>query len=188
MDSILIVSGTKKGEEYLREMISACLRASINRAESGSETRRMLLNEDFDYIFINTPLKDEFGHELALKCAESAAAVMMIVKNELADSLSAKVESSGVFVLPKPVSRPFFYQSVRLMTSLHTRLMGMKRENVLLQQKIEEIRLIDRAKCTLMQYLKFTEAQAHHYIEKQAMDLRLTKKDIAQSILQTYED
>ena len=65
--------------------------------------------------------------------------------------------------------------------------MGLRNENFKLQSKIEEIRLVNRAKCVLIQYLKLTEPQAHRYIEKQAMDTRQTKKDVAEKILKTYE-
>ena len=47
--------------------------------------------------------------------------------------------------------------------------------------------MVDRAKCILIQYLNMTEPQAHRYIEKQAMDLRVSRREIAQGILQTYE-
>ncbi|MBO5438043.1 MAG: ANTAR domain-containing protein, partial [Thermoguttaceae bacterium] len=36
----------------------------------------------------------------------------------------------------------------------------------------------DRAKCVLIEYLNMTEADAHRYIEKQAMDLRRSKRDL----------
>ena len=49
------------------------------------------------------------------------------------------------------------------------------------------MRLVDRAKCTLVQYLGFTEAQAHRYLEKQAMDMRMTRREVAEEILRTYE-
>ena len=52
--------------------------------------------------------------------------------------------------------------------------------------QIEEIRLVDRAKCALIQYLSFTEQQAHRHIEKQAMDMHITK-EVALGILKTYE-
>lgn len=51
-----------------------------------------------------------------------------------------------------------------------------------------EARLIERAKEVLMEYLKMTEAQAHRYIEKQAMDMRITRREVAESILKTYEN
>ncbi|MGB4438219.1 MAG: ANTAR domain-containing protein, partial [Sedimentibacter sp.] len=53
--------------------------------------------------------------------------------------------------------------------------------------KIEEIRIVTRAKCVLIQYLNMTENQAHRYIEKQAMDMRTTREEISLSILKTYE-
>ena len=31
-----------------------------------------------------------------------------------------------------------------------------------------------------------TEAEAHRYIEKQAMDLRLSRKEVAENIIHTY--
>lgn len=51
----------------------------------------------------------------------------------------------------------------------------------------EEKRLIDRAKRTLMRYLGFTEPQAHRYIEKHAMDLRVTRTEVARGVLKIYE-
>ncbi|MPN53777.1 hypothetical protein SDC9_201443 [bioreactor metagenome] len=47
--------------------------------------------------------------------------------------------------------------------------------------------MIDRAKMLLISHLAFSEAQAHRYIEKQAMDMRATKRAIAEEILKTYE-
>ncbi len=47
--------------------------------------------------------------------------------------------------------------------------------------------LIKRAKSVLMEYLGFTEPQAHRYIEKHAMDMRVTKIEIARNILKIYE-
>ena len=57
-----------------------------------------------------------------------------------------------------------------------------------LKKQIDDIRLINRAKYILMEYLSMTEAQAHRYLEKQAMDMRITKAEVAKSILSTYEN
>jgi response regulator NasT len=65
--------------------------------------------------------------------------------------------------------------------------MTLENENNKLQKKIEAIRLVDRAKCVLIQYLNMTEPQAHRYIEKQAMDLRQSRVATAENILKTYE-
>jgi response regulator NasT len=97
------------------------------------------------------------------------------------------VEDAGVFTISKPASPEFLYQSVRLLTAARKRVMSLQHENVKLQNKIDEMRLVDRAKCILIQYLNMTENQAHKYIEKQAMDFRQSRSTIAKKILQTYE-
>ena len=55
------------------------------------------------------------------------------------------------------------------------------------EKKLADTKLIDRAKCMLIQYLGMTEDQAHRQIEKQAMDNRQTKTAIARGILANYE-
>lgn len=188
MGSVLIVSGASKGSQILAELCCANSCEHVVMAESGAQARRLLIDNSYDLVIINTPLHDEFGQELALNLTTSSTSgIILIVKSELADTVSAKVEDYGVFVVPKPINRQLFYQSFKLVAAARKRLMGLKNENIKLQNKIEEIRLVDRAKYTLIQYLKMTEPQAHRYIEKQAMDMRLTRREIAEEILKTYE-
>ena len=54
-------------------------------------------------------------------------------------------------------------------------------------KKIDDIRLVDRAKCALIQYRLLTEPEAHKYIEREAMDSRRTRREVAQAILRMYE-
>lgn len=186
--SVLIVSSGEKGKERFGELLRMYGFSDIASAESGAEARRKLSEYGFDLVLVNCPLKDEFGHELALKLTqESASGVILLVKSELADEVSAKVEDFGVFVLAKPLSRQLFFQTLKLVGAACKRMAGLRQENVKLQSKIEEIRLVDRAKCALIQYLSMTEKQAHHFIEKQAMDMRTTKREIAEGILKSYE-
>ena len=70
---------------------------------------------------------------------------------------------------------------------MRKRILGLRDQNIKLQKKIDEIRIVNRAKFALMQYLQFTEQQAHRYLEKQAMDMRKTKKEIALEIIKIYE-
>jgi len=70
--------------------------------------------------------------------------------------------------------------------SVKGKLRQLQDENAKLKQKIEDIRIIDRAKCMLISYLSLSEQESHRFIEKQAMDLRTTKRVIAEGILKTY--
>lgn len=188
MDSVLLVSSSDKTREFFTQLLRADKYSQITAAGSGSEARRLLAAGNFDLILINAPLSDEFGHELSVLATESTSAgVILIVKSEVADDVAAKVEDFGVFVMAKPIGRQLFYQSLKLVEASRRRLLGLRDENIKLQNKVEEIRLINRAKCVLIQYLNMTEPQAHRYIEKQAMDMRITRREVALGILKTYE-
>ena len=85
------------------------------------------------------------------------------------------------------MGRQLIFQTVKLVNASRKRILGLRKENGRLQEKIEEMRLVDRAKSTLVEYLGFTEAEAHRYLEKQAMDMRMTRREVAEEILRTYE-
>ena len=187
--SALIVSGTEKGSNLIEDLMRKTSGISdFFYTRNGSEARRMLIENSYDIIIINTPLADEFGHDLALYAStNTVSGLILIVKSEIYEEVCDRVEDYGILVLSKPLSRQTFYSAVKLVSATQKRLLILEKENMKLQKKIEEIRLVDRAKCVLIQYLNMTEAEAHRYIEKQAMDMRKTKKTIAENILNTYD-
>ncbi|WP_078681825.1 MULTISPECIES: ANTAR domain-containing response regulator [Clostridium] len=186
MNSVLIVSSSKNTKVFFDELLKNSYEEMII-AKNGSEARRVLIERTFDLCIINAPLSDEFGTDLAINIINTnLMQVMLIVKSEIADEVSAKVEDFGVFVISKPINRQIFWNALKLMTAAHNRIRGLKDENTKLQKKIEDIKFVDRAKCVLIEYLNMSEAQAHKFIEKQAMDRRITKKDLAIEILKFY--
>ena len=54
-------------------------------------------------------------------------------------------------------------------------------------EKIEELRLVNRAKWLLIECLHMTEPDAHRYITRQAMEQRTGKREIAENIIRTYQ-
>ena len=97
------------------------------------------------------------------------------------------MEDFGVLVVDKPINRLLLSQAVRLTIATGKRIRGFKQESIKLKTQIDEMRLVERAKYVLMQYLKLSEPQAHRFIVKQAMDMRLTKAQVAENVLKTYE-
>jgi response regulator NasT len=189
MDSVLIVSNTNATLGILSDFLKSQPLARIVATQNGSESRRTLRNDEFDLIIIDTPLSDEYGDLFALHAAESTdAGIIFLSKAETPDDVNEMLEDAGVFVIPKPVSPVFFYQAVKLLFASTKRLRKLRDENTILQNKLQEIRVIDRAKCILIQYLNMTEIQAHRYIEKQAMDLRQSKLVTSENILKTYDN
>lgn len=185
----LIVSGSDKGFHFIAELLPKNDFPRIDRARSAGEAKRMLLNCQYDIIFINTPLSDEMGYDFAMSLPEdSPSCIMLIVKNEVFDDISHRVENYGILTVPKPLSKQIFYHSLKLLCAMREKLRLMEKKNASLVEKMNEIRLVNRAKWILIDYLKMNEAQAHRYIEKQAMDMRVTRKEIAETLIRTYEN
>ena len=94
--------------------------------------------------------------------------------------------SYGVFMLAKPLSRQLMETALDWMESARERLRRLEKKTISVEEKMEEIRVVNRAKWILISELKMDEPQAHRYIEKQAMDRCLSRKEIAEEIIRTY--
>lgn len=184
---VLVAGSGDKIFDYISEMLPRTGYESVLRAGDAGEVRRMLLDSPVDIVIINTPLSDDFGVELALDLAEGATGVMLLVKNELYDQVCYKVEDSGVLTLGKPMSRQGFYSAVKLLTAMTARLSKMEKANRTLQEKMADIRVVNRAKWLLIEHHHMKEQDAHYFIEKQAMDTRLSRREVAENIIRTYD-
>ena len=71
--------------------------------------------------------------------------------------------------------------------SARERIRKTEKKTLSIEEKMEEIRLVNRAKWLLIDELKMTEPDAHRYIEKQAMDRCVPKQQVAQEIIKTYK-
>ena len=188
MPGVLLVSSSEKGRDGLAALLREASITQIHMAGSGSQARRFLIQGQASVVVINTPLSDEFGESFALFATEqTSASVIMLVKNEQADEVAHQVENEGILVVEKPMSKALFFQAVKLSLAAQQRMMGLQSENDRLQKKIMEIRLVDRAKCLLIENRGMTETEAHRYVEKQAMDLRITRREVAERILEQPE-
>ena len=156
-------------------------------AASVGEIRRLALESTMDLVGLNTPLKDEFGTRLALDLADYNIAVLLMVQGDVFDQVCYKVEDYGVLTLAKPVSRQSFYTAVKLLTAMRAKMLRMEKKNQALQEKMQDIRTINRAKWLLITNLQMTEDEAHYHIEKKAMNSRLSRREAAEEIIRTYD-
>ena len=92
----------------------------------------------------------------------------------------------GVFTLPKPTSKPTLLTALNWMSSARERLRKSEKKALSIEEKMEEIRIVNRAKWILIRELKLDEPEAHRYIEKQAMDRCISKRIVAEEIIKTY--
>ena len=147
---------------------------------SGGEARRRMDTNDFEVVIINTPLPDEFGHELGTDAVEKTdAGVILLAKTGTAEQIADKLQDFGVLVLAKPFTGAQFRQAVQRAASSDKRLAVLRTENA--KQR-------DRAKCYLIEKKGYTETDAHRLIEKRAMDTRMSRGEVAQEILEDEEE
>ena len=179
MGRALIVSAGASSNEYIAARLAEMGYARPVILPSGAEARRRMPDADFDLIVVNAPLPDEFGHELCMDA---------VVKAAQAEQLLAPLNEQGVLLLSKPFSNTLFVQAMHMAAASNHRLQRLRQENARLQDKISQIRLVSRAKCCLVEHEHLTEAEAHRRIEKLAMDTRRDRTEIAQEILDSYED
>ena len=184
---VLVADSGDKIYEYISQSLPRGDYDPIVKAGDAGEVRRMMLDTPADIVIINTPLRDEFGTELAIDLAEGTAGVLLLVKNELYDQVCYKAEDSGVLTLGKPTSRQGFYSAVKLLTAMTARLSRLEKVNHTLQEKMADFRVVNRAKWLLIEHHHMKEQDAHYFIEKQAMDTRLSRREVAENIIRSYD-
>lgn len=182
--SVLVVSSNQKFNSSLSPMLPESGYDPVTYAASVSEAKQILLDRSYDFVIINTPLHDEFGSRFAIDTtADNSCVVLMLIREDVYNDVQVKVSKHGVFTLRKPMSSAMITQSLDFLCSARERLRKLQKKTMSVEEKMEEIRLVNRAKWYLIEKENFTEPQAHRFIEKQAMDRCISRREVAQQIL-----
>ena len=185
--SVLIVSASGKFQNALRSLLPESAYSPIVTAASVGAAERARNNQDFDFVFVNSPLPDDAGIRFAIDCCRAGGTVVLLfAAAALYDSIQSRVEKHGVFVLPRPVPRDAILRGLNWMTAARERLRSYEKKVQPVEEKMEEIRLVNRAKWLLISELKMSEPDAHHYITHQAMDRCCSKRTVAEEIIRLY--
>jgi len=189
MESALLISQSEEDAAFFTVILNTASIPQVTSIKTVHNARRLMLKQDFDLVIVDAPLEDEtgenFSRHIASKCVSQ---VILLVNNELFEDISADCEEDGVLTISKPVDKALFWSALSLAKSVQNRIRRLQAENIKLKQKIEDIRIIDRAKLLLISSMKMSEQEAHRYIEKQAMNLRSPRRIIAEGILRRYEN
>jgi len=189
LESALIVTCSAKSIAFFTDMLHSLSCDQIVTATTCGEARRLIIDRDFDLCIINAPLPDETGESLSRYIAlKGVSQVILVVSAEYYEEVSDAVEDYGVITVSKPINRHLFWSALKIAKASYNKLKSIRDEKNRLIQKIEDIRMVDRAKCMLISYLNMSENEAHKYIERKAMDMRMTKRAVAEEILKAYEN
>ena len=177
--SVLLVSASANLNETLNGMLPCATYKPIKTVSNVSAAKREMTDRDFDFIIINSPLPDAVLRKNTV--------VLLLVRSEIYAETFDRAAQSGVFLLPKPISRASMNLALDWLISARERIRSTEKKVLSVEEKMEEIRLVNRAKWLLIGELKMTEPDAHRYIEKQAMDRCVQRGEVAKEIINTYK-
>ena len=185
--SVLLVSASAKLNESLMELIPPSKYDPVCTVGNVSAAKRELAERDFDFVIVNSPLPDEDGMRFSIDAgAKECTVALLLVRSELYPQYFDRSAEFGVFVLSKPISRSSMSNALDWLSSARERLRRTEKRALSVEEKMDEIRLVNRAKWLLISELKMTEPDAHRYIEKQAMDRCVSKRLVAEEMIKTY--
>ncbi len=184
--SALIVSASDPFIAGVRGSLKGFLMQDVRK--SAAAARRCVLERYYDLVVIGAPLPDETGERFAADVTQQCgASVLLAVPAEACEAVRDRVTDHGVLVLPRPLQRGQLDMALRYLISVQDRLHRMEKRVRAAEEKTEEIRIVDRAKFLLVEKKHMTEADAHRLIGKRAMDSSISRKRIAEGIIEDLE-
>lgn len=185
--SVLVVSAAENFNNAISTLLPQSQYNPVNFASSISTAKRQFAERAYDLVIINSPLPDNMGTRFAIDVSNSKdTVVLLLVRAELHAEIFDRVSEHGVFTMPKPTSKANLITALNWMASARERLRKIQQKTLSIEEKMEEIRIVNRAKWILIRELKMDEPEAHRYLEKQAMDRCITRRQVAEEIIKTY--
>ena len=186
--AVLVVSSSQKMNTALAPLLPETLYAPVEFASSVTAAKRRMLEQSFDFVILNSQISDDAGLRFAIDASgDRSTVVLMLVPDEKHDEVRETVGAYGVYTLAKPTSTTMLSRALFWMAATRERLGKLAEKTATVEEKMEEIRLVNRAKWLLIEQLGMSEAEAHRHIEKHAMDAGSTKKKVAEDIIKTYQ-
>ena len=181
--SILLVSRDSKIISQISVFLVPPL-FELTTTSDFNEARRLAAERTFNIIIADSG--DGFDTDFAINVADSYSTVLLLVPNEHFDEISYRVEGYGILTITKPFEPFYFYNMIKIAIAVQYKVQILSSQTTKLKVKMEEIKLVNRAKMLLIQNLNMSEPEAHHYLEKEAMDRGLKRTAVAEEILKTY--
>lgn len=193
-ESVLVVSAADKASSEICIFLENCdsfLFSPIVSVSSFADAHTSLEQMHFDIIIINLlPPCEEKGVEFAERVCEryEKSGIILLCGKDRFEAVCGDTEDRGILVLQKPVNKSLIVGGIRLIRAVKKKLCVYEDKTSDLQAKVEEMKLVNRAKSILMAQFKMDESTAHRYIEKQSMDRCIPRSTVAKNIINTYEN
>ena len=166
----------------LVEMLGEAGYLVVAQASDGAEAIALVAEHKPDLAILDVKMPILDGISAAEEIISTCPVLMLTAfsQRELVD----RARDAGVmaYVL-KPFTINELVPAIEIAISRHLQMKSLAAEVADLHERLETRKIIDRAKGILMAALNLTEPQAFSWIQKAAMDRRLTMKEVAQAVI-----
>ncbi len=166
----------------LVEMLQETGYTVVAQATNGEEAIA-LANEhrpDLAILDVKMPILD--GISAAEKII-SIAPVLMLTAFSQRDLVERARDAGVMAYVVKPFTIGDLVPAIEIAISRHTQMRSLAEEVADLHERLETRKIIDRAKGILMKALNLSEPEAFSWIQRAAMDRRLTMKEVAHAVI-----
>ena len=166
----------------LVEMLTEAGYEVVGQAENGLRAIDLAIELKPDLAILDVKMPQLDGISAAEKIISIAPVLMLTAfsQKELVD----RARDAGVMAyVVKPFSINDLVPAIEIAISRHKQMKSLENEVKDLYERLETRKLIDRAKGILMKALNLSEPDAFSWIQKSAMDRRLSMKQIAQAVI-----
>ena len=181
--SVLVVSKDSKLSQNMSIMLMPPL-FETEVLSDFNEARRRVSERRYNIILVD--YAEGAGADFAVDASEGLGTILLLTPPQLFEEVSYRVEGYGIIAITNPFDQFYFYNMIKAAIAVQYKVQVLSSQTTKLKVKMEEIKLVNRAKMLLMQNMSMTEQEAHRYIEKEAMDGGLRKTAVAEKIIKTY--
>ena len=166
----------------LVEMLQEAGYEVIAQATNGEEAIALALEQQPDLAILDVKMPVLDGISAAEKIIATAPVLMLTAfsQRELID----RARDAGVMAyVVKPFTIGDLVPAIEIAISRHTQMQSLALEVADLHERLETRKIIDRAKGILMKALNLSEPEAFSWIQRAAMDRRLSMREVAQAVI-----
>ena len=166
----------------LVEMLREAGYEVVGEATNGQEAIELAasLRPDIAILDVKMPVLDGIS---AAEQIINIAPVLMLTAYSQRDLVERARDAGAMAYVVKPFTINDLIPSIEIAISRHLQMRTLSQEVANLHERLESRKLIDRAKGILMQALNLSEPEAFSWIQRAAMDRRITMKEVAEAVI-----
>jgi response regulator NasT len=166
----------------LVEMLTEAGYEVVAQATNGVEAIALAKEFKPDLAILDVKMPELDGISAAQEIIEISPVLMLTAFSQ--KELVERARDAGVMAyVVKPFSINDLTPAIEIAMSRHLQMRSLKEEVADLHERLETRKIIDRAKGILMRAMNLSEPEAFGWIQRAAMDRRISMKAVAEAVI-----